>query len=120
MRKETKDKLDKLQHFENRSLVVAIVSLTLLVGLYFAFRNVILSDQLKSGEVRWSVWKIHEKTGIRYPDIQAHLDDGQLVSTGTLEPAIPAAGARIVVREKKMITGYRQYSWEGTYDLKER
>lgn len=120
MRKETNEKLDKLQHHENRNLVLGILSLTLLFGGYFAFRNIILSDQLKTGVVRWSVWKVHEKTGIRHPEIEVFLDDGQLVRTDTLEPALPATGARIVIREKRKITGYNDYSWEGAYDQKER
>jgi hypothetical protein len=116
VREETRRKLDSLVGDERRLEKLAIllgVGLSLLSGLYFIASNTTLFDRFESGQVQWSVWRVHEKTGQRHPSIQVMFDNGHLVRIETLEPILPAAGSRVLLRAKTSVTGFTTYSWEG-------
>jgi hypothetical protein len=114
MRDETRRKLDGFKKRQQLKRILVVGGALAAAGVLYALGTIVHEQRELSGIVRRAQWaKKYEKIPGLYPDIEVALDNGPVVSVGTMTPMLPEVGSRIVVLEKTRIFGIRTYRWAG-------
>ena len=123
MREDTKRRLEAAlagDVYFGRMALLAGAALCAIFGLWLVASQTTISDRRASGVVQRAIWRINVGTGQRYPDFYVALDDGRLVTAGTLNAELPAVGTRVTLHEMVRLTGYHSFFWEGAVEQVEK
>jgi hypothetical protein len=118
MREETQRKLDGFKKRQQLRRVLVIGGALLAAGVAYVAATTVYAERELAGTVKRSAWETHSDFGTRYPVLDVGIDDGRVVSVGTMAPTLPEVGSRIVLIEEQRLFGTRTYRWEGPAAVK--
>jgi hypothetical protein len=118
MRDETQRKLDGFRKRQQLRRVLIIGGALVAALAAYAAGTTVYAERELAGTVKRAAWETHSDFGTRYPVFDVGVDDGAVVRVGTMAPALPEVGSRIVLIEEQRLFGYRTYRWDGPAPVK--